>query len=112
MPTVSGMERSASSARARDRGIRPAQQVRQLGGVGDRLVPVAVVYARFSGVLTRENAGEQRPSGDIYPDMNRPSRRSGGPGSRAVTSAEGTWAAELQGVTRRLRPFRVGDSGR
>ena len=52
---IGDMERCASSVRRRHRTIRPAQQVRQLGRVGHRLIAVAVVYARSSAALSREN---------------------------------------------------------
>ena len=46
------MKRYASATRADDSGIRAAQQVYELAGVGHRLVPVAVVYARPGAALT------------------------------------------------------------
>ena len=52
---IGDMERCASSVRRRHRTIRPAQQVGQLGRVGHRLIAVAVVYARSSAALSREN---------------------------------------------------------
>jgi hypothetical protein len=75
------MERYASTARAHDRGIRAAQQVRELSGVGDRLVPVAVVWTPFSAALNMENAAQRRASSDMYPDIDRAEvdRREPGP---------------------------------
>jgi hypothetical protein len=51
-------ERCASSSWRRHRNVCAAQQACQLGRVGHRLVPVAVVYARLNAALTRENAGQ------------------------------------------------------
>jgi hypothetical protein len=53
------------------RQVGGAQQVRQPGGVGHRLIAVAVVYARPNAALNRENAGQRRASRDIYPDVDQ-----------------------------------------
>jgi hypothetical protein len=45
--------------------------VRELLGIGDRLIAQAVVYARLSALLGWENAGGTRPCSDIYLDIDR-----------------------------------------
>jgi hypothetical protein len=50
----------ASRPRRHHGYIYAAQQVRELPGVGDRLVSEAVVQPRGSAVLSRENAGRSR----------------------------------------------------
>ena len=56
--------------------IIPCQQIRELPGVGHRVIAVAVVYARLSAVLPCVFAGRTRPFGNIYPDIDQ-SHRSG-----------------------------------
>src|SRR5918994_5346035 len=49
----------------------PLSRSRQLGRVGHRLVPVAVVYARSGAVLTCVFAGGLRASGRSYRNIER-----------------------------------------
>jgi hypothetical protein len=79
-----------STARGHHRCICPAQQVRQLGGVGDRLVPVAVVYARLGAALTCVSAPMR--SGPVK------GASGSGPGCGAY------WLASRDGWVRRPQP--------
>jgi hypothetical protein len=85
----SAQTRSASTRLHDPDQITPVQQIRELLRVGDRLISVAVVYARLSAALDRENAGQQRPSDGSYPDVDRPRRRvrRSGSSSRLVDRA-------------------------
>ena len=47
------------------------EQVRELGRVGDRLIPVAVVYARLNAVLTCDFAAPSKASGRSYRNIPR-----------------------------------------
>ena len=51
-PMRTAMERYASSPRRHHSSICAVQQVRELPGIGHRLIPVAVVYSRLGAVLT------------------------------------------------------------
>ena len=51
--------------------ICPAQEVRQLPGVGDRVIAVAVVYARLSAALTCVFAGGSQACRRSYRNITR-----------------------------------------
>jgi hypothetical protein len=61
-----------STARADDSGIRAAQQVRQLPGVCNRVIAVAVVYPRLGAVLTCVFAGRPGACRRSYRNITRP----------------------------------------
>jgi hypothetical protein len=65
------IERDASSSRRHHRHVFAVQQVRELGGVGNRLVPVAIVYARPSAALTCVFPGRSRAFRRSYRDTGR-----------------------------------------
>jgi hypothetical protein len=67
----SAQTRSASTRLHDPDQITPAQQIRELPGIGDRLISEAVVYARSSAALNRENAGRCGAFGEIYQGINQ-----------------------------------------
>jgi hypothetical protein len=64
----SAQTRSASTRLHDPDQTTPAQQIRELLRVDDRLISVAVVYARSSAVLSWGNAGQRKAFGEIYQD--------------------------------------------
>jgi hypothetical protein len=67
----SAQTRSASTRLHDPDPITPAQQIRELLRVGDRLISVAVVYARLNAVLTCDFAAPSKASRPSYRNITR-----------------------------------------